>query len=70
MPDDDREKMFDRLMASQGPAELSATEALEQVGLLIDLSGDLAREEETTRALSMGRGTSARTNIRSPTLRC
>ena len=51
MPDDNRGKMFDRLMASQGPAELSAAEALEQVGLLTDLSGDLAREEGTARAL-------------------
>ena len=51
MPNDNREKMFNRLMASQGPAELSAAEALEQVGLLIDLSGDLAREEGTARAL-------------------
>jgi hypothetical protein len=30
---------------------LSAAKALEQVGLLIDLSGDLAREEGTARAL-------------------
>lgn len=51
MSDHNRGKMFDRLMASQGPAGLSAEQALEQVGLLIDLSGDLAREEGTARAL-------------------
>jgi hypothetical protein len=51
MPDDSKEKMFDRLMASQGPAGLSTATALEQIGLLIDLSGDLAREHGTTRAL-------------------
>jgi len=43
--------MFDRLIASQGPAGLSAAKALEQIGLLIDLSGDLEREEGTVRAL-------------------
>lgn len=43
--------MFQRLMASQGPAGLPAAKALEEVGLLIDLSGDLAREEGTARAL-------------------
>src|SRR5215813_12035388 len=51
MPDDNRESMFDRLIASQGPAGLSAAKALEQIGLLIDLSGDLEREEGTVRAL-------------------
>jgi hypothetical protein len=51
MPNDNREEMFDRLMASQGAAGLSAAKALEQVGLLIDLSGDLGREEGTARAL-------------------
>jgi hypothetical protein len=51
MPNDKRDKIFDRLMASQGPVGLSAEKALEQVGLLIDLSGDLAREEGTARAL-------------------
>lgn len=43
--------MFDRLMASQSLAGLSAARALEQIGRLIDLSGDLAREEGTERAL-------------------
>ena len=52
MPDDNREKMFDRLIAWQGPSRLSTAKALEQVGLLIDLSGDLAREEGTARALA------------------
>src|SRR4051794_10023137 len=42
--DDNREKMFDRLMVTHGPAELSPAEALEQVGLLIDLAGDLFRQ--------------------------
>lgn len=51
MPDEKIEKMFARLMASQGLAGLSAEKALEQIGLLIDLSGDLAREEGTARAL-------------------
>lgn len=51
MPNDNREKIFERLMASQGPAGLSVAKALEEVGLLIDLSGDLAREKGTARAL-------------------
>jgi hypothetical protein len=51
MPDDNREEMFDWLMASQGPAGLSTATALERIGLLIDLSGDLAREDGTARAL-------------------
>lgn len=51
MPDEKIEKMFFRLMASQGPAELPTEKAFEQIGLLIDLSGDLAREEGTARAL-------------------
>lgn len=51
MPDDNREKMFDRLMVSQGPAELSAEKVLEQIGLLIDLSDDLERKEGTALAL-------------------
>jgi hypothetical protein len=51
MPNDNREEMFERLMASQGPAGLPAAKALEQVGLLIDLSGELARQEGTARAL-------------------
>src|SRR6266699_850688 len=51
MADDNKEKNFDRLMASQGPTGLSAPKALERIGLLIDLSGDLAREDGTARAL-------------------
>ena len=51
MPDEKIEKMYDRLMASQNLAGLSAEKALEQIGLLIDLSGDLAREEGTAHAL-------------------
>lgn len=51
MPEDSQENMFDRIMASQGPAKLSTANALEQVGLLIDLSGDLDREDGTARAL-------------------
>jgi hypothetical protein len=51
MPNDNREEIFERLMASQGPAGLSTAKALERVGLLIDLSGDLASEEGTARAL-------------------
>lgn len=51
MSDDNKEKIFGRLMASRGPAGLSAAKALKQIGLLIDLSGDLARREGTARAL-------------------
>lgn len=51
MPNEKIEQMFARLMASQGPAGLSAEKALERIGLLIDLSGDLAREEGIARAL-------------------
>jgi hypothetical protein len=51
MPDDNKESMFDRLMASQAAAGLSPAKELEQLGLLIDLSGELASEEGTTRAL-------------------
>jgi len=47
MPDNNTEKMLERLMASQGPPGVSAVKALERVGLLIDLSGDLGREEGT-----------------------
>src|SRR5208283_302879 len=51
MQDDNKEKMFDRLMSAQSLKGLSAAKALEQVGLLIDLSGDLMRDEGTARAL-------------------
>jgi LA2681-like HEPN len=51
MQDDNKEKIFDRLMSAQSLKGLSAAKALEQVGLLIDLSGDLMRDEGTDRAL-------------------
>ncbi len=51
MPDDNTQEMFNRLMASQGPAGLSGEQALEQIGFLIDLSDDLRSEEGTSRAL-------------------
>jgi hypothetical protein len=38
-------------MMSQGPAGLPAAKALGQIGSLIDLSGDVGREEGTARAL-------------------
>jgi hypothetical protein len=51
MSDDNIEEIFDGLMALEGLPALSAATALEAVGRLIDLSGDLAREEGTSRAL-------------------
>src|SRR5207248_5875087 len=51
MGDDKKGTAFESLMSSQGPTGLPTAAALERIGLLIDLAGDLNREDGTARAL-------------------
>ena len=44
-------RSFDQLMQSEGIGDLPPKTALDRIGRLVDLSGDLKREEGTTRAL-------------------
>jgi hypothetical protein len=48
----DIQSLFDKLMVSQRLEGVSAKNALRRLGLLVDLSGDLGREEGNVRALA------------------
>lgn len=43
--------IFEKLMALEPPRTVNASGALKRIGILVDLAGDLDREDGTARAL-------------------
>jgi hypothetical protein len=59
------QRLYDQLVALGPPDDVSAAVALKRIGMLVDIAGDLGREEGTTLALEWANTLSAR-KLRSP----